>query len=278
MWNLSINSIALFLLTTLAWAVGATELYSVLSDFKEQWPWYVLATAYGVTINEIFAHQICSHRPYALDTKRFTYRLLVFLNTVDHAWGPITSIATRHDNHHEHSDKGIHDNLNWRRLWYNVCLLAPWMFLYQKITVYPDRERFEKRQDRRYRNILQDEWTWFCEEYRVILTILFWLLLYFTVPVILFKVVLMGRFLSSVFMALAAIGGHNKLPFGYRNFDTDDGTHNNILFHYLALGLYSTMLHNNHHGTKNDSHSFRWWEIDIGNWVVSMLRPLIEKR
>ena len=86
----------------------------------------------------------------------------------------------------------------------------------------------------------------------------------------------MGRFLSSVFTGLAAIGGHTKLPFGYRNFDTPDTTYNNLLFHYLALGTMPSMLQNNHHGIKKNAATYKWFEFDSFEIIIKVLRPLLQ--
>ena len=82
----------------------------------------------------------------------------------------------------------------------------------------------------------------------------------------------MGRFLISVFKFLADVFGHMKLPFGYRNFNTNDTTYNHLVFHYLCLGLFTAMLHNNHHGTTSSKHSFHWYEFDMGGVSSSFLR------
>jgi len=278
MWSINLQSISLFILVSVAWFFGGSALINVVSDFSNQWYWLLIAIAYTTILNEIFAHQICNHKPYELNTKSWTFKLLVFLTTVDHAWGPITSISTIHDNHHEHADKGITDNADWRRLWYNVCILAPWMFIYQSQTKYPGGKEWHSKQSRKNNDLLDDNWVFFCEYFRVPLTVVFWVIMYLLLPTILFNVIFLGRVLVSVFMAMTAIGGHNKLPFGYRNFDTDDRSHNNLIFFYLTLGLWSTMLHNNHHGTTSDRHSYRWFEIDLGNWVLRSLKPLISKK
>lgn len=277
MWSINLQSISLFILVSVAWFFGGSALINIVSDFGNQWYWLLIATAYTTTLNEIFAHQICNHRPYDLNTRSWTFRLITFLTTVDHAWGPITSISTLHANHHENSDRGITDNEDIKRFWYNVCILAPWMFIYQSRTTYPGGEEWHDQQKKIHNDLLDDNWVFFCEYFRVPLTIIFWVLMYFLLPEILFNVIFLGRVLASIFMLLASIGGHTRLPFGYRNFNTDDNTHNNLLFFYLTLGLWSTMLHNNHHGTTSDRHSYRWFEVDLGNLVIRALRPLIAK-
>lgn len=68
--------------------------------------------------------------------------------------------------------------------------------------------------------------------------------------------------------------GHSKSLGGYRNFDTNDKSHNNKIFGYLAWGQG---WHNNHH---YDPKSFdfgkgisgRWWEWDPSRIFLPLLR------
>ena len=273
------NSIGTALLVTIAWVVGAVELTDTLAHFSTQWYWFVLATFYTVTLNELYCHRICTHKLFELDTRSITYKILTFLLTVDLAWSPLTTMCTVHSNHHMYSDQGDKDNLNWRRYWYNICTLSPIAYLYQEPTNYPHEEQFFAQQRRVFKTVLDDTWTFFVEENRLILTIMFWFALYAIAPIVLFKVVLMGRLLMSVYMAMVSIGCHVKLPGNYRNFETNDTTHNNLVFHYLTLGLFSSMLHNNHHRmARTLDHGYRWFEVDTGYWVIRLLRPLLEKK
>lgn len=263
-------------LVCVAWYWGAISLAEVLGDFANQWPWFVLATVYCVLINEIFGHMICAHRAVVVDPRRLTYRVLIFLASVDHAWAPITNLCRYHENHHLHTDQGHHDNLNWRLHWYSVCSLSPLVFLYVRPTVYPNLDAMVQQQCQVHAAILSDRYTQFVEQHRIMLTLIFWLSLYWLLPAVLFKIVFMARFLFSIYMVLAAIGGHTKLPLGYRNFDTPDTTHNNLLFHYIALGLMPSMLQNNHHGGTSTQH--RWFEFDTSRLVVRLLTPLLIAR
>ena len=54
-FNITIESIGLFLLVSIAWIIGARELFSTLTNFTSQWYWFVLATVYTVTLSELFA-------------------------------------------------------------------------------------------------------------------------------------------------------------------------------------------------------------------------------
>lgn len=275
---MNLRLISIFVLVSIAWVVGAVELFDTLTHFTTQWYWFVLASFYTLTLNETFSHRICSHQLFEIDTTSKTYKILTFLLTVDHAWSPLTETCLTHANHHLYSEQGNRDNLNWRRHWYSFCTLSPFLYLYPLPTEYPDKVNFFKKQKKRFKNILDDHWTFFCEEYRIPLTIIYWTVLYFILPIILFKIVLMGRFLMSIYMAMVSIGCHVKLPFSYRNFNTNDTTYNNLILHILSLGMLSSMLHNNHHGRAGEvTHTHRWFEFDTSYYVIKLLRPLLEK-
>jgi len=105
---------------------------------------------------------------------------------------------------------------------------------------------------------------------------LVWLVLYLVVPVVLFKILFMGRLLMSIYMWFPSVFGHLKLFTGYKNFHRRPGdkTHNYLWLHYLAFGLSSSMLHNNHHNLNtNQTIVARWFELD----VAKILRIPIQK-
>ena len=50
-----------------------------------------------------------------------------------------------------------------------------------------------------------------------------------------------------------------NFPFNYRNYNTKDNSHNNVV-----IGFFASDWHNNHHNNpKNLNYSHRWWEIDL---------------
>lgn len=82
-----------------------------------------------------------------------------------------------------------------------------------------------------------------------------------------------------LYLAPAALGlelGHlvnlfsHRRWFGYRRYATDDHSVNNPV---LAAINGGEGLHNNHHGDpRNPNFSRRWWEIDVGYWLVRAVR------
>lgn len=64
--------------------------------------------------------------------------------------------------------------------------------------------------------------------------------------------------------------------FGYRNYDSNDHSRNNFLMAFLMWG---EGWHNNHHANPTDWNcGHRWFEIDIGSWVVRAVDPSKRRR
>jgi len=279
MIDASLRSITLCIIVSIAWYFGAIELYHTVTNFSSQWHWYVIASFYTICVNELFVHEFCHHSRLPINTNSWTYRILIFLASVDNAYVPVTGQCLMHSNHHMYADTKD-DHANFKRSWHDLFLLSPWLFLNKSYNnfVMPDKENYFKRQQEIYKNILDDIWTFFCEEYRISLTIIFWAVLYFIAPIVLFKVLFMGRFLLSIFQFLFNIPGHVKLPFGYRNFNTPDGSYNNLWIHYLTLCLSGAALHNNHHGLRSyKTCQHRWFEFDLSKYVIAAYTKLMVK-
>jgi hypothetical protein len=278
--TLTFKSITTALLVLFVWAVGSIELIDTFKNFSTEWYWYILAIIYTVTINDLFVHICLGHKIYPIDTNRIGYKILAFLATVDNAWGPISSMCLVHRNHHLYSDQGHRDVSNWRIHWYNMGILSPVNYLYQAKTEFPDQEKYFSKQQEMFKEILDDTWLWFIEEYSHIFTIMFWIVLYLLCPIVLFKIIFMGRVLMSVFTLFPGMFGHMWIPGGYRNFNTPDTSYNNLLLHYFCLGLFPTVLQNNHHGqmyTIEKGHGYRWFEVDLSKYMVRLIKKITEK-
>jgi fatty-acid desaturase len=58
--------------------------------------------------------------------------------------------------------------------------------------------------------------------------------------------------------------------YGYRNHSTNDNSKN---LWWISLIMWGEGWHNNHHASPAKSNfKTRWWEIDIGYWVVKFIR------
>lgn len=275
MFHFSIESVILALFVSIAWMFGVQELIALTDNFAYSWPWYLAALAYTVSINEIFAHLICSHRMYPVNPKRFIYKAMAFLTSVDHGYGPLSNICINHARHHSHSDQGIKDNLSFPQHWYSVCSLSPLMYIYQTRCDYGDRNKYLERQMSVHAQILNDDWTVFCETYRILLTLMYWGVLLLLAPWFLFKIVFMGRVILSVITLLTTSLGHSRWA-GYRLTKSNNSSVNLLVLHYIiGLGLFSSFLHNNHHNSlwlRSKKHSQQWYEFDAGALIARVLK------
>lgn len=63
---------------------------------------------------------------------------------------------------------------------------------------------------------------------------------------------------------------HARIPGNYRNYNTRDDSQNSLILGYLTFG---EGWHNNHHkGAGQSNFGVRWWELDVGRWVVALLK------
>lgn len=275
MFYTDFRAIALFIMSSIAWYFGAIELYYVITDFSNQWYWLLLIVCYFMIVIDCFFHLSVGHYLYPLDPSRWGYKVFVFLTVTNLTLGSIIGMAQFHGSHHVYADQDDYDHLSAKLRWMTAGFLSPLMFIWQpKPLLEPPNGSYKSSI---HKNIENDPWTLFCDRNQVWITLSLWIVLYFTVPVILFKFLFMGRLVLSISHLLSSIGGHYKLLVGYRNFDTKDNSYNNLILHYMYLGLCPSFLHNNHHG-KNfaKTHSEKWYEIDLGSKIINyVLKPLI---
>ena len=67
-----------------------------------------------------------------------------------------------------------------------------------------------------------------------------------------------------------SVNSFNHMSFGYRNFNTNDNSHNNFITGIICLG---EGWHNNHHkDPANPNFGSRWWEFDIGYQFCRLIR------
>lgn len=274
------DRLLMFVIVSVAWVFGSIELYGTLADFSSQWIWYVSACIFTLTLNEIFLHQVLAHTQYQPNVQSWLYKLLIFLTTIDNSFGKVSNFCILHRHHHMRPDTE-EDILNSKKAWYSYNLLAPWIWLLNHPFKISGSQRYLAQQRRFYRPMLDDPWTQFCEQNQPLLILMSWMVLYLTVPIVLFKILFMGRLLMSIYMWLACVVGHSKLFTGYKNFHgrPEDKTHNYLWLHYLALGLSCGMLHNNHHNLKtNQTIAARWFELDIAKILRIPIQKLTTKQ
>lgn len=258
--------------------LGGLQFFNLISNPLDNWYWFVIAILYTTIVNDMFCHRICSHGMFKIDTESITYKILTFLASVDLGYGPVRHVVMSHMLHHIHSDKNEYDVMNWRHYWYSTTIVSPLPRFNNKLP--PDFEKYKSKMYKKYQPIMEDKWTKKCADYSIEISFVSLLLLFLLLPVILFNVIFMGRFLLTIMTGLAGICGHIKnFPLSYRNQDTDDTSSNNLIFHYLFLGLFAGMLQNNHHARPASiSPNKKWWEIDTSKPFVLLLKNLIGVR
>jgi fatty-acid desaturase len=256
---------------------GAFVFYSILLDFSNQWYWLIIALVYAITVEETFAHRICAHNVFKINTKSWTYKTLTWLNSVNQSHGPVRYLCMWHPAHHMYSDQGKADNVNWKEFWYGSASTLPLEFLCDFQIPKP-----EKVIDNGYRqcsNIIDDPFTRFCEKYSLIISTCTIAVLILVAPIILFNVIFLGRFIMMLGMMAAGIAHLKDFPLTYRLKDTNDDSNNNLILHYLFLGVFSGLLQNNHHSSpKAINLGFKWWEVDTSAPIAYILKFLMEDR
>lgn len=270
-------------MSSIAWYFGGIELYDSILNFSTQWFWILIATIYTAVVVDVFLHGIIGHHLFPIDVKSWMYKIFVFFGTTSLTMGRIQKMGLIHWQHHVFPDRPYYDNLDVRRMWFTVNSFSPLMYIYSvPMKVHPKNNKHIKHMEKIFNDVLKDPWTTFCDQNTVLVTAIFWIVLYYSCPIILFKILFMGRVIISIHSLLSGLG-HVKLPFSYKNFNKKktDSTYNNLLFHYLALGMGPSMhLQNNHHNKDiTNTHSYQWYEIDVGSWIMRVfIRPLMQKK
>lgn len=257
--------------------VGENVFFNIIMDFSNQYYWLIIATFYIITVEETFAHRMCAHNMFTINTKSITYKLLTFLNSVNQSHGPARYLAIWHPAHHMYADKGKQDNVNFKEFWYGSASTLPTEFLC-KYEI-PDTDKVVRTGYRISKEVIDDPWAQFCERYSLLISTVVLVILYILFPIILFKVVLLGRFMIMLGMITAGLCHMKRFPFSYRHVETNDTANNNLLLHYMFLGIFSGLLQNNHHSdTSRVNLGLRWYEIDTSAPIAYLLKYLMEKK
>lgn len=266
------------ILTSTMLILGGMEFVSTWQDFSNQWYWLILATYYTVTMNETFAHRIVAHGMFDINVKSWTYKVLTFFTAVDQCHGPLRSLTLLHFSHHKFSDQGYKDWANFRCFWFGSAWCWPFVFFGPTLQI-PQSKSYIENQYHRHKEVIDDPWTMFCEKYNLVISITTLIALYFLLPVVLFKIILMGRFIMTLGMMTVSLTHVKWFPFNYRVYNTPDQSCNNLILHYMFLGILSGLLQNAHHGKPMATNlSSRWYEIDTSVPVVWILKYLLSKK
>lgn len=266
------------ILTTGMLILGSIEIVKIFQHFSIQWFWLILATYYTITVNETFVHRICGHKLFLVNVKSWTYKLLVFIASADLGHGPVRALAIGHRAHHIYADQGDADPANVKKFWFGMACALPFRGWFKNPKI-PNPKSFLSKSYRLHREIIDDPWTKFCEKYQILISITYVVLLYFLFPTFLFKVVLPGRVILVISLLLIGFCHSKNVPLTYRHVNTADDSNNNLILHYMFLGIFSGFLQNNHHSYPNLLNLGRtWYEIDTSAPMAYLLKFLIEKK
>jgi stearoyl-CoA desaturase (Delta-9 desaturase) len=257
---------------------GAISMLEIFTNFSTQWFWLLLATYYTITVNETFTHRVCGHKMFKVDVTSWTYKIMTFVSSADLGHGPVRSMALGHRAHHIYADQGQADPINMKEFWFGIACAMPFRGWFKNPKI-PDPQNFLKKSYQQHQEIIDDPWTQFCESHATIISITYLAALYVFLPTVLFNVVLTGRLILVLGMVGAGICHIKHIPLTYRHVETPDNSNNNLLLHYLFLGIFGGLLQNNHHSHPNRLNMGRtWYEIDTSTPVAYLLKFLIAKK
>lgn len=231
-----------------AWLVGVHFLQQPTISSTDLWLLVVgyYATMFGVSIG---LHRLLTHGSFATYAPiKFFFVMLGVMSFQ----GKSLNWATDHKNHHVHSDKEGDPHSPKDGFWHSHF---GWLL----------ERGFYREIHPKYAN---DRIALFLDK-----TLLFWVFVGLMIPFSIngWSGLLWGG-LVRIFLMNQITYSINSVChiWGYRNFDTNDNSRNNLL---LAM-LTPEAFHNNHHGLdKSANHGMRWWEIllDPSAWIIKGL-------
>lgn len=232
-------------------------------------PWFFSWSAVGITLllHWLFGsigiclgyHRLLSHRSFKVP--QWLEYAIALIGALALQGGPIFWVAG-HRLHHAYTEDVDKDPYSARKgFWWSHML---WLF-------YPHEQFFDYEQYQRYApDLVRDPFYRWLNRYYLLLQIPLGLLLYVLGG---WSFVLWGMVVRSVLLWHSTwfINSVTHL-WGYRTFETNDNSRN---LWWAALLTYGEGWHNNHHAHPNVAKAgWRWWEVDITWWSISLLKTL----
>ncbi|MEO0542866.1 MAG: fatty acid desaturase [Pseudomonadota bacterium] len=225
----------------------------------------------------VFYHRFLTHK--GLRCRKWAEYSMAVLAVCSFQDTPARWVAI-HRRHHEHSDDEFDPHSPIRSfLWAHIG----WILVHS-----PELSRYEIF-SRYAKDVLRDPFYRKLEKHRYYLGIVFahWLL-FFVVGAIA-GALLYGTLEASMYVGASALiwgvffrtvlGWHitwavNSVThvWGYKNYETDENSRNNVLIGLLSNG---EGWHNNHHADPRSArHGHRWWEVDVTYMTIRALAAL----
>ncbi|OKH19500.1 acyl-CoA desaturase [[Limnothrix rosea] IAM M-220] len=206
----------------------------------------------GITLG---FHRLVSHRSFQVP-KLLEY-FLVFCGTLACQGGPLDWIGL-HRIHHKHSDDVVDPHNSLKGFW--------WSHIGWMLFEIPARSLIE----RYTRDINQDPFYRFCQNFMVPIQVVLGLLLFAWGG---WPFVIWGIFvrLVVVFHCTWFVNSATH-KFGYVSNEANDTSRN---CWWVALLTYGEGWHNNHHAFEYSArHGLNWWELDITWMTINLLKML----
>ncbi len=210
------------------------------------WAFFWLQWVTGLLGITLCFHRLLAHRSFYVP--KWLEYVLALCGTLALQGGPIKWVAT-HRVHHAFSDRPQDPHSPTKGFWWAHIL---WLFAYDEVIDHPTKfQRYAPE-------LARDPVYQFLEKTQVLWTVLLGIVLYAWGGI---SWLVWGLFFRTAFVYhctwLVNSAAH---LWGYKTFDTNEGSTNNW---WVALLSYGEGWHNNHHAYLHSAaHGLRWWEVD----------------
>ena len=208
---------------------------------------FIMFFVYGCLGATVTFHRLLAHRSWR--SPRWFYIFGTIAGTLSMIGSSLAWVSLHYD-HHKHTDKQQ----------------DPHSPKYNLLSAYLGG-MFVEPNMRRVTHLLRDPLHIFLHKYYTAIHISLLCLLMLINPFL-----AVSLYLAPVALVLIFGGAVNLFchKYGYKNFDTDDLSKNNLILGYCMWG---EGWHNNHHANPANSYLGRkWWELDISGLIIKILR------
>ena len=202
---------------------------------------------YGCLGATVTFHRLLSHRSWT--SPRWFEILGTLAGTLSMIGSSIAWVALHYD-HHRHTDQPGDPHSPKHSL---IAAYLGGIFIQPNL--------------RRVTGLLRDPLHLFLHKYYFAVHLSVLTVLFFISPML-----AVSAYLAPAALVLLIGGSVNTVCHisGYRTYDTNDSSKNNIILGYL---LWGEGWHNNHHANPGNYYlGKRWWEVDVSGWIINQIK------